>query len=392
MASLNNISMWDKNFGWKHITADAAYTKHPYGANTHSHIFLCELCNQYANFVVGDKQQPYFRHNRNSKECEEKSTSLNSRLLTNPLRFSLPIRIKQISGKFDIQIGFLPVTDTVRDKQINSDNNIIISANGKKLREFSFERLSTEKISFLSVGSNFSEKYNIAFTKDNLDKYYFPTVVEGFNSNGTLFDNETGKKLPLNASTVINQKYILITRNYYYIHTPLAIQCKQLLSISPYTIYEIEATELSKEVSDYFLKFGGRLTNTPAELTELYPFTLKSSHVLLSVKDKTWFHKSDGYINVYPSHIKFSKSSAIIGVSNSDNQILSLSRFENNLTVLRYLYIRRVNVSEIEPKKRPTKIDICTIDDTNILHSEYQVLPKNKLLYVTLEFDGKIEI
>jgi hypothetical protein len=35
---------------------------------------------------------------------------------------------------------------------------------------------------------------------------------------------------------------------------------------------------------------------------------------------------------------------------------------------------------------------VCTIDNTNILPGEYQVLPKNKLLYVTLEFDGKIEI
>ena len=109
--SLTRVCVWKDGHGWQPVSAEsvALQQTHKHSIKSYTKTFLCELCDQYASFVNTGNYRPHFKHPKGSKDCDEKITSSNNFLKTNPLGFSLPIRISVVDGKLEIFIGFLPI-------------------------------------------------------------------------------------------------------------------------------------------------------------------------------------------------------------------------------------------------------------------------------------------
>ena len=389
---LTRISMWDDKHGWQRTTANQARIAYPYGLGRadYSKQFLCEICGQYANFVVGDYQQPHFRHNRNSRDCEQKSTTYNSIYTTNPRGFSLPLKIVITDNFVEVFIGFLPIPENALQTLSSVNGRLIIKENNNILRQYNIDssRFLSERVTYLSVGNSLAEEYRLSYpdTVKNM-KIYWPTVIDGINNQGTLFDYDSGKRLPRNANVIVGRDYLFITQQSY-ISQPSGVIITRERTIGRYSLYKIKAVEMSRVTDDFFRRYGGRLTDNPAILTLLYPFAVKNPHVITHTADKVWLHKTNGFVEIYPQHFK--PNADVFCVNSDFQQMLSLSRFEDNASVLRYTLLRKVQ-SIVIPIVFPN-IDIRDNRGEIISASEHITLPPSREIYIITEFDGFVDV
>ncbi len=399
MASLTHISIWDDRHGWQHTTVQSASDLFPYTVSASEKAFLCELCGQYATLTKQGRQTSplrkptdrHFRHTVGEKYCEEKTTSYNSYYITNPRGFSLPLRVKVSNGAIDISIGFLPIAENFIQTLSKINGKLIIKANNKELRQYNIDvsRFSAEHIAYLSVGNNISKEYQIVYP-DMVKRLnmFWPTLVDGIDKQGTLFDYESGKRLPRNANVVVGKVYLLFLDGRMYPPLPNDITINKIDNVGSFKIYEVCAKCISHPADEFFRRYNCRLTDNPAVLTLLYPFALKSSHVYTHTSDKVWFHKTNGFVEVYPQ--SYVPDTDIFAVNGGLQQLLSVSRFENNTSVLRYTMLRKVQSISREPKA--IHISVCNNQGKAIEAAVYNVLPPNREIHIVPEYDGFVEI
>lgn len=394
MATLQHVSIWNNEHGWQHITPEEAAKEFAYSVSSDWQRFMCESCGQYATFVNG-ANTPHFKHPRGSKDCDEKITSYRNYHLTNPQGFSLPLKIKINDNKIELLIGFLPIPNNIFSKLEEENVKLSIIANEKVLRQFSINesRFSLEHTTYLSVGDNIAKEYRISYPDMNSQlKVFWPIIVNGINPEGTVFDYESGKRLPQNASVIVGKTYLIIIDKRKYIHSGEDISITKECSFKDYDVIKVVANKLSRSADDFFRYFSCRLTDNPATLTLLYPFSVNSSHVIRHTENKVWFYKTNGFIDVYPYVYLYNQVSneGIFPISGGLQQLISVSRFEQHTSVLRYTLLKKVDFID----EKPTLPLLQVFDNLNepITVGTHDSLPKDREMHIVSEYDGFVLI
>lgn len=386
---LTHVNMWDDKNGWRRISPGKAFLKYRRTVSADSGLFICELCGQKVAFAVGDIKDPYFMHPSGSKDCDEKTTSLISHRNYNPLGFSLPIKIHLLNEHISVFIGFPPLS--VRQLTIAKERNdkvIIQSFNNRIDIEYTLteERFSTEHIVWLNAGV-ISDEYKILCS--TVDKYTWPRLVDGVDSQGTLFDIGSGRRLPRNADVVVKREYVLITSKTY-LYAPSGISVSKRVTVGRWSIYIISASQMSKTASDFFLAFNVRLTEEAVEITPVWPISIHSSHSLSYAADHLWFFKShEGVLETYPVYPRpqcQGRLYKIIGTT----QTVSVSRFEERTSVLRYTVMRKMEET-ISPRTKYT-VQFCDLSGVPIDIGKQTALPKQNTITIKATYDGAVEI
>jgi len=396
--SLTRVCVWEDGHGWQPISAESVALQQTYRHRIESgtKTFLCELCDQYVSFVNTGNYRPHFKHPKGSNDCDEKITSSNSFFITNPLGFSLPIRISIADSNLEIFIGFLPIGESKLKQIENGRGQLTIHANGRAMRTFNIDslRFMSDKISYLSVGSNISEKYKID-CGGKVDYIYWPTEVDGFHRNGTLFDKVSGKRLPRNASVEVGREYWLIRKSsHWHQHFPQDVTIKKEITLGEYEIYVVNANLLSRSAADFFMNFGARLTDAIAEIIQIYPFVLNSPHFTLHASEKVWFHKTDGYVDTCPGSEMRMPTLNVFNIKGDNEKMLLLSRFEGRTSVLRYIMLRKnsADFTKLVEKRKTPFVEVCDEDGVDFEARQYDRLPKKRRLHILPEFDGYIDV
>lgn len=386
---LTHVNMWDDKNGWRRISPDKALVKYRRTVSADSGIFLCELCGQKVAFAVGDIKEPYFMHPSGSKDCDEKTTSLTNYRNYNPLGFSLPIKIHLLNDHIFVFIGFpsLSIRQLTIAKERN-DKVIIQSFSNRNDIEYTLteERFSTEHIVWLNAGE-ISDEYKILCS--TVDKFTWPRIVDGIDSQGTLFDVESGRRLPRNADVVIKREYILITSKTH-LYTPSGIHISKRGIVGRWSIYIISASHVSKTASDFFIALNVRLTEEVAEITPLWPISIHSSHSLSYSADHLWFFKShEGVLETYPVYPRPQCQGRLYKITGT-TQTVSVSRFEERTSVLRYTVMRKME--ETRSSRTEYMVLFCNLSGVPIDIGRQTVLPKQNAISIKAAFDGTVEI
>ena len=392
-ASLTRVSIWENEHGWQPTNAQIVAQTHKHSIGIDSKLFLCELCGQYASFVNG-AYTPFFRHPIGSTDCVEKADT--PYLKANPLGFSLPLRIKIENGHLDVQIGFLPVGEAKLNNLQHEGAQLSILIGDRNIKTYNIDhsRFMTDSVSYLSVGANIAERYNID-CGGKVERIFWPTIVEGVYKDGSLFDKTSGKRLPHNANVEVGREYLLISkRQCLYSSSYGGIEIEQMSFTDNYFIYVVKATSLSRYAADFFLTLKARLTDSPTELIQLYPFVLRASHTVIHNASKLWFYKSNGFVDTCPAGSFKELSQNIVEVKGVSQKILSLSRFEERTSVLRFIMLRK-DVSCFDKavcKHHEPTVNVCDDDNVEISTGQHSTLPKGRAIKVSPEFDGFINV
>lgn len=421
---LQHVSEWDPTHGWQHTVPEKAQ-KHKRSIPSNEKRFLCECCNQYASFVYSNKVASHFKHPKGSNDCEEK-LSRETFYKENRLGFSLPLKIINPNDLFEkkqlrLAIGFLPLPAVTIKQAEERKAAVSITCDKQKLpyKEFliSQERFSTEHISYQPIENNIASEYRLLYPNvQGLLRYIWPPIVKGLSQEGTLFDGETGKRLPDTPFVSVGKPYLLLSQRR--IDNPSAFinksQCCKDSYGHTWYAYRIEAKEFNKASNDFFLRYRATLTDEISELIPLWPLATISSHVMncqipQSRTHKLFFYMSGNNILESSEPTLTAQAKSVHGnklqwcnlepqdrpfdSKTPQQQILTMSRFSHHLRVLRYIVTQENSV--FTPP--PPAFNITVKDSHGISYSSgiYNKLPRKKHLYIDnldLGYDGFIEI
>ncbi len=400
--ALNHVAIRNEHQSFSSTSPSEAVRLYPMGLSASTGQFMCEVCMQYTTLVAGGKNRPHFKHKRGSNDCDEKLTL--ERIIyaqTNPLGFSLPIRIK-MDSHLHISIGFLPLSNLSLDQAAKNKAkvNIVPCKTGKVLyepRSYYIDQLrfSSDRISYIDIGSLIAEQYRLSFTSEGrftVGNEFWPHSIDGFCPAGTLFDGNSGKRLPNRSTVVVEREYFLFTkRAYINVDRTGDVVCKHLNQFSGWSVYSVKANRLSRSSVDFFRSLSLFLTDSPSSVTLLWPTALRSSHCISFCGDKTFFHKTNGHVSIYPTNAAVKqKSDSFFSVESSFQQILSISRFEEQIGVLRYTLLRKEQ--DIVRTKYLTPTHMFDIENMPLETGIYHVLPKEKKIIGLLDFDGCVDV
>lgn len=389
---LTNISEWDDIHGLVHVTAINAGKKHPGGLSSSYNRYICETCGQSVSLYKHKAGTYAFRHPTNSKACDDKMSACETYPCTNPLRFSLPIRVNVESASIEVSIGFLPLPHTLMDRAEQDHTMLRISADdGTVIGNYAItsERFSFEHITYISTNNTISQQYYLNVSKGM--SFYWPLIVEGINTGGTLFDKISGKRLPENASVIVGTEYWLISQARMIDH-PIDIHVSFHRSFGVWKLYRVKAIRFSFTATYFLIKYRVRLTEKLSEVIYLWPPVSRSSHMLSNCADWIWMYKTDGYIDMYPSQQQYRYDSGFFRIAMSHPvQTLSLRTSENQNNVLKYTLMRHIP-ENAENKANVRHTYVTDIKDVQIESGLYATLPIKQRIDIQSEFDGCVRI
>lgn len=398
MASLTHVCMWSKH-EWKKITAVEATKLHPNGTvSAHSGLFMCELCGQYVILTDGEKRTRYFKHSayETNKDCPERTSGYSPNTTYNARAYELPIRLCNITdNQFDLELGLLYVPQSILQRQEVQQVIIQCLGNVTSRYVYAFERLKSETITYVPIDNIPALKYEIN-SADEL-KNFWPNYVKGIDSNGNIFDKETGKKLTEDADVLVNKSYYLLcTKKLCQKYRNINIQklCEKSVTSCVWYIYEVKATAYSEEIARFFWNLHCRLTEFPVRLQPIWPLYVETPYAIRYNRSQLSMHlrgRSDVTAKVFPA-ISIKRFIC----PNGNGQIISVDCLERHqlisvgrTNILQYTYLWKDKLDETVPKP---DVEVTDANDKKVNPGIQNEVPEHQLLSIVSPFDGVVII
>lgn len=392
MASLTHVCMWTEH-GWKRVTASEISRLHPGGTvSARSGIFMCELCGQYVTLTSGNVRDPYFKHSKSekNKDCPERTFVPGSPITFLENDHGLPIRIKILSSNlFELELGLLPVPEAVLGKR--KGGYVTIEPSNAEEIIYSYDRLYKESITYVSIGRNPASFYKLTVSNDKgILNNYWPSFVDGIDTNGAIFDSKTGKKLPYDADVEVGKKYYLIKKSRIWHRYSSVDIVEKCVNGKSWYVYEVCAEKFDGEAACFFLDYHCRLTEEPVGIFPLWPSCIETPYLILHKLDVVnLFFRGDATPKTFPySYIysKGDKSGSILTIEcNGRQQLLSAGRSK----ILEYTYLWK---NELDFTSDMPQVSVLTWNGQPFNMVESEKLPEKSMLEFRVSYDGEIVI
>lgn len=398
--SVKHVSMW-KNNKWMRITAAEAAKLFPHTVSSNSGLFICDLCQQYVTLVWPRKNSVHFRHSRgeDDKTCDDRTLGSAYPQFTSS-EHTLPLKMVLSNDKLEFLIGFIPLPQNIFNKELDATINISFKPKvgriGTRSLTYSFERLDQDRITYLPVGSEITENYDISIEpKIKEAERYWPDKVRGIDPNGTLFDGKSGKRLPFDADVELNHKYYLLTdwRNTSS-YSGVSIKLVNSFSVSSLTyifVYLVEAYEWCESAARFFIYFHARLTAEAAKLSLVWPRHITYPYIVKH-QDNVLFLAALGEsvsLQVYPYTSRQSDRTdngyVYRLLTNGQATSVSIGRTK----MLRNMYFWQENIHRTSERPSLTVTDLM---GNEIKSETLEALPKKKAIIVKSIYDGMVRI
>ena len=416
--TLTHVCMWSEH-GWKRITAKKAARLHAGGTvSAHSGLFMCELCGQYVTLTDGEIRTRHFRHSaaEKDKDCPERTFGPNYSVSYEPQKHELPIRIVVTAGaahepssaSFRFELGLIRAPIST----LGADFRIELKPAGAPEPSWVFtkERLNSEGITYLTLGSLPSEKYILGFSNlsdtqhDTLRKFW-PEEISGINPEGTLFDKETGRKLTNDADVEINQEYYLLVLNRpdqsgLCQKSDSSIRMREIAQKragwGSWILYEVCVSSLCEEAAKFFLNFHCRLTEHPVSLQPVWPLYVAGEFLIKHSQGNMFMLVAGNVISVktFPQTtvrqlrgcVGKSEQSKLYEIScQGRQQLISAGRTQP----LQYTYFWKEPLNQV---RSIPEISVKDLSQSEIPPGETDTLPRKGVLRFTSAFDGELII
>ena len=416
--TLTHVCMWSEH-GWKRITAKKAARLHAGGTvSAHSGLFMCELCGQYVTLTDGEIRTRHFRHSaaEKDKDCPERTFGPNYSVSYEPQKHELPIRIVVTAGaahepssaSFRFELGLIRAPIST----LGADFRIELKPAGAPEPSWVFtkERLNSEGITYLTLGSLPSEKYILGFSNlsdtqhDTLRKFW-PEEISGINPEGTLFDKETGRKLTYDADVEINKEYYLLVLN----RPDKAGLCSSSSSSirlqeiaqkragwGSWILYEVCASSLCEEAARFFLNFHCRLTDHPISLQPVWPLYVAGEFLIKHNQNNMFMFVAGNVlaVNTFPqtkvrplrAGTGRSAQARLYEIScQGRQQLISVGRAQP----LQYTYFWKEPLAKVVAIP---EISVQDLSQSEVPPGETDTLPRNGVLRFKSAFDGELTV
>lgn len=398
---LTHVYYWEPEIGYRPISVEEADELYSHGETVpadKTSRFVCGLCAQHVGLSKKRKGTGtrHFYHSRGeqNKECEDRAQAY-TRVPTGYSCHPMPMRIKVHHGNYLLELGFFRALSS----SMGGPYCQAIRITGENSQEFiySFERISSDGITYLSVGNIPCTVYHFAYDhpSPNLE-HYWPSTALGVNPQGSFFEESSGKMLHAGGKAYPYQKYFLLQK-YSLMLVPRGISYTKIAEIkadifTTWHLYEINVLDFSASVARFFLERSIFLTEKPVECYPVWPTYIEDPYFLYHGGSTMYFylHGRDAELNLYPSTISPRYTELNDGrlyriFSSSKEQLLSLGQF--GAIGFSYLMKKDLAMEAVLPQ-----VQIKSIDGKLMEQDVWSQLPKENQITVQSPFDGKIVV
>ena len=297
MASLNHVSIRDKEYGWVHITPEDASRLFPNETVSSSdHVFICELCGQYVAFTREGKKTRYFCHSRGEeiKDCDERAEQYNHYpTIQYDGQFDFPLKLLLESETFSLSIGI--------PQGAFQENDFSVSIKGTASHFFNMkERKQEAGITWLPLQQDISIQYHIETRNKVLLNW--PDYIPGINPMGTMFDSRGNKVLHSEDEVTVGNDYYLITNRYiceYFRDVTITELMHRSIMNSVWRIYKVRAVSFSPDSARFFILYKLHLVKKPTDLHIIWPMTVEEGSTAYHNADNLYIaHNGEGQISL----------------------------------------------------------------------------------------------
>lgn len=277
MASLNHVSIRDKEYGWVHITPEDASRLFPNTTvSSNDRVFICELCGQYVAFTREGKKTRYFCHSRGEeiKDCDERAEQYNHYpTIQYDGQFDFPLKLLLESETFSLSIGI--------PQGAFQENDFSVSIKGTASHFFNMkERKQETGITWLPLQQDISIQYHIE-THDKV-LLNWPDHIPGINPMGTMFDSRGNKILHAEDEVTVGNNYYLITdrcicESFPDVNIVELMHCSIVNSV--WRVYEVQAVSFSPDSARFFILYKLHLVKKPTDLHIIWPMTVEEGSI-----------------------------------------------------------------------------------------------------------------
>lgn len=307
---LTHVCVWDGKAGYRRVSIEEACSMYPYTVAANSEIFVCSLCAQSVGLTAPGANVRHFRHTSaaQKKECEDRAQAY-ARVSTGYNCHPMPLRIKVVHGDYLLELGFFRTPSSATG--CTWCQKITITDDNKKQYIYSFERLSSEGVTYLNVGNTPSTEYHLSYDRpsSNLDRYW-PSKTAGVNSRGSFFDCSTGKILYSGSKAYPYQDYYLLQHKSIEHEVPHGISYERIAetrtgSFTTWYLYKIHVQDFSASVARFFLKRSIFLTEKPVAFYPVWPPYVEDPYFLYHHDPRMYFYMQgeDAELSIYPATI-----------------------------------------------------------------------------------------
>lgn len=303
----------------RNITADWAYEYFGSKILANNEVFVCRLCGEKVGLCGGDIQKLHFRHSRSGAdiECTERALIIerNEKNIPNEIKvhnnncFLQQLPLKLNNDHFEI--GF-PYIETDNYSELfyiilrGYNNQKIEQKTEQKTKQYSFERLNSSGITYLSVGKKIVPFYEILVTNNKINKF-IPKYIEGIYRDYTFFDFDTGKKIPYDGDIKVDHTYYLLSIIYIENYYKDSIILNHKSFIDNYFLYEFKVINYNDEIKNFiYNSYSYNLQKEELfnnkEFIPLWPSYVKRPYFIDISKDndRLYFNKKNIEYNLYP--------------------------------------------------------------------------------------------
>lgn len=398
--ALTKVCMWSDN-SWERITVDEASRIFPMGTiSAKSGLFMCSICGQHVTLTEGKIRERYFKHSaeEQNKTCPERQQAPLNYIVDIFKQRSLPLRLMiNPNNTFSLEIGFIPLP--LSNQKSYSDNKIIISPQNDKNESYiySFSRINSNSLTFLSIGSKPYERYQISSTMhDEEIDFFWPTNIEGVEKTGTLFDESTGKKIPKDSNVRSGLSYLLLTTRskvtYGYHNISCSKLCSMTFDFTTWNVYRVKAEEKTEDAARFFLEYNCRLSDFPPQIIPLWPPIISNPYMIFHNSTSMFLYiDGDADPNVHPlsqlkQEILDSRKAKLIKLKlNYQKQLFTLGRLE----ILQQLFIVKRTFRQME---NTPKINVFDANELIIEPGITSKVPKDRFIKILSPYDGYFKV
>lgn len=388
MASLNHVSIRDKEYGWVHITPEDASRLFPNTTvSSNDSVFICELCGQYVTFTGSGFNTRHFRHSRGeeSKDCDERVEQYNHYPTIQYGRFDFPLKLSLDRGTFSLSIGI--------PQGAFQGNDFSVSIKGTASHFFNMkERKQEAGITWLPLQQDISIQYHIETRNKVLLNW--PDYIPGINPMGTMFDSRGNKVLHSEDEVTVGNDYYLITNRYiceYFRDVTITELMHRSIMNSVWRIYKVRAVSFSPDSARFFILYKLHLVKKPTDLHIIWPMTVEEGSTAYHNADNLYIaHNGEGQISLQLMPYSAQSTQKEMGgyfqvQSNGFQQMVAFKWHNGQRNCSNHLMVWK------KPFTRTANIPAVAIFDKNeeLLQEEiYNELPPRNQITIFARYDG----
>ena len=400
---LTHVYYWEPEIGYRPISVEEADKLYSHGETVSvdkTSRFVCGLCAQHVGLSKKRKRKGtgtrHFYHSRGeqNKECEDRAQAY-ARVTIGYSYHPMPIRIKVHRDSYLLELGFFRAPSS----NVGGPSCQTIRITGENSQEFvhSFERVSSEGITYLNIGNIPCSVYHLAYDhpSPNLERYW-PSTTSGVNPKGSFFEESSGKMLHAGGKAYPFRKYFLLQK-YSLTLVPPGISYRKIAetkagTFTTWHLYEINVLDFNASVARFFLERSIFLTEKPVQFYPVWSPYIEDPYFLYHSGSTMYFylHGRDAELNLYPSvisprYIELDNGRLYKLFSSSKEQLLSLGPFGS----IGFSYLMKKDLSM---EAALPQIQIKSIDGKLMEHDVWIQLPKRNQITIQAPFDGKIVV